>query len=388
MNRVPTPLRILCSAAVLWAATVGCGTGEDTPRHASTDIVTESSIDPRGVKQPSDATVTSIGLASSMAYEADQDLVRVFALAKDQDGNELFFFNKYNFTAILDPTGRPRAIDHDAPDYALTTSLGTIYEEDRVVALVLDVSGSMATTVPTGGTRLAASQAAAVDFVDGMVEGDQTSLVSFSGAAELNQPLTGDTDLLKAKIRALTTQNSTNIGAAIQEAVKSVGTRPGKRAVILLTDGGDNHDPKSWFTSSTTNPDPKAWIGDLASTRWQAVLAAQAQKLPVYTIAFGLDPETEDGANAIYDLATVAERTGGKAFTAASPSELTAVLQEQIPSEVAAQDPLTTLMLTFANPATAPVGVDSWKVPVLVRLDFENANGRLSASTTGAYKIK
>lgn len=363
--RRKTRTSLLPLLPLLGLLALGCGNGNSSPDHANTTIDDPSLVDPRAVSQPSDSSVTEIALTASAQYDEGSRSVQVFALAKDQTGTPLFQFNKYNFLVTTDPTGLGRNVDKDSSSYRLEVSDGTAYESDSVVCLVLDVSGSMT------GDKLLAAKAAASKFVDGMQAGDMTALVSFSDSASVVQALTTDTALLKQKIDALKVENATNIGAALQTAAGTIGTRPGKRAVILLTDGVDTVDTET------------VWINNTNSIRWNAVLKAQADGLRVYTIGFGLSLLAD--ATAIADLQTISDQTGGKPFLASNAADLTSVLQTQIPREIDALDPLHTYILSFLNPTTFSTGKT---VPYRLKLTFENANGILSANANGTYIVQ
>ena len=83
------------------------------------------------------------------------------------------------------------------------------------VALVQDVSGSMAETVTSSGslTRLQASKDAALDFVGELRSEDWAALVAYSDSARLVQPLTADRDVISQRIGDLESGGSTNISA-------------------------------------------------------------------------------------------------------------------------------------------------------------------------------
>jgi len=101
--------------------------------------------------------------------------------------------------------------------------------------LVMDVSGSM-----NNGGKLEAAKQAARAYVDQMRPGDQAGLISFNTAINTVQAVTPDHQALYAAIDSLTAQNDTAMFDALQEAILVLKPIPGRKAIIVLTDGLDN----------------------------------------------------------------------------------------------------------------------------------------------------
>lgn len=101
------------------------------------------------------------------------------------------------------------------------------------VMLVLDRSGSMQ------GQDLIDAKAGATLFVDQLTASDKVGLVSFSGGATLDEPLTGVFADVKAEINSLSAGGQTNIGAAINLAQTQFpnGRPDAGDIMILLSDG-------------------------------------------------------------------------------------------------------------------------------------------------------
>lgn len=100
------------------------------------------------------------------------------------------------------------------------------------VMLVLDRSGSMA------GTKLTNATAGATTFIDQLTSTDQAGLVSFSGGASLDQPISSDLGAVKTKINTLSAGGQTNIEAAIDLAQTQFPNRPEAGDImVLLSDG-------------------------------------------------------------------------------------------------------------------------------------------------------
>ncbi|MBE0618296.1 MAG: hypothetical protein IH608_10275, partial [Proteobacteria bacterium] len=161
-------------------------------------------------------------------------------------------------------------------------------------------------------------------------------------------------------------------------AVKAVGIQPGKRAVVFLTDGADTVDG----APAGVLGEWPLWEGQDASLRWQALEKLVDYELIAYTIGFG---EAAIGADA--DLQAFADETGGRFYPAATADELTeafdATRPDSIPAEIEALAGVTSPFVSFPNEyssARGPVGVE-------LLLSFENANGKMTATSLGTYTI-
>jgi len=103
------------------------------------------------------------------------------------------------------------------------------------VGLALDYSGSM-----TSGD-LAAMQAAAQTFVAGLNDIDSAEIVKFSSAVAVVQPFTTDKTALSSAVSSswAGAGQQTAFYDAVYKVIVDATTRPGRRAVIAMTDGGD-----------------------------------------------------------------------------------------------------------------------------------------------------
>ena len=101
--------------------------------------------------------------------------------------------------------------------------------------LALDVSGSMDTA-----DKLNSAKAAARSYVEQMRGGDQTGLLTFNTEVAYTQPLTSDVQLLTTSIDRLVAIHDTAMYDAIIQAVDLLALLPGRKAIIVLTDGMDN----------------------------------------------------------------------------------------------------------------------------------------------------
>ncbi len=196
-------------------------------------------------------------------------------------------------------------------------------KERATVILTLDTSASMQAD-DVAPTRLAAAQDAARTFISELPSGLQVGLVTYDYSAALTQPPTTDRSALLRSIDTLELGEGTNTGAGLETALTAIeNTKPdadGNRApaaVVLMSDGRP--------TVGTGLLDPEESVSE-ATTR------AQELGVPISTIAFGTDDGTVtiDGEKIPVPsdpqtLASIAQATGGEAFTAESATELGSV---------------------------------------------------------------
>ncbi len=146
---------------------------------------------------------------------------------------------------------RRRALSATALGMALLAVLQPVWGESiqRVeqrgidVLLCLDVSRSMLAR-DLEPDRLRAAQAQIAQLVE-RARGDRIGLVAFAGTALLRVPLTRDGASL-VQMAALTDpltveRGGTDLGAALDEALRALGEGAGRHeAIVLLTDGEDH----------------------------------------------------------------------------------------------------------------------------------------------------
>jgi VWFA-related protein len=198
--------------------------------------------------------------------------------------------------------------------------------EPQTTMLVIDISGSM-----DKNNKLTAAKDAAKAYVNQMRAGDQAGLMTFDTQTYYVQPVTTDTAALTSAIDGLKTGGDTAMFDALVEAEKNLSSIPGRKAVIALTDGLDNH-------SQNTVDKVIEQIGPSGLT--------------ISTVGFG-DASTasqsglDEGA-----LKKLAEKSGGLYSFAADSESLSALYQQlgrTLQSEYA---------ITYVSPSTLRDGIN------------------------------
>lgn len=384
-TRRATPL--LCTALAAALLLAACGVDESTTSPVLGGEQPLPIADDRG-RNLTDTTVTALRLDTSLTYEAAEDRVRAYFAVRDQDGSSLLDYREPGGTPGFDITGRNFAVtlfpgsSSSRPLNPQEFLVGTQFRDSKVIALVIDVSGSMSAEVAPGQTRLDLAKEVAKNFVDSILGApdsrDLMALIEFDTGASIRSPLTGDAARLKGIIDGLEPKGATNFGAAFTAAVQAVGVQPGKRAVVFLTDGVDTVDG----SPTGVVGDWPAWEGKATSLRWQALQKLVALDVVTFAIGFG-----EAAAGAAADLLAYAEHTGGEFFPAETADDLVDAFDpaqpESVPARIEELEGITSPFVSFPNDYSTtrgPIGAE-------VRVSFENANGVLSAKTLGTYTV-
>lgn len=174
--------------------------------------------------------------------------------------------------------------------------------EPLTTMLVMDISGSM-----DKNGKLAAAKQAAVTYVTQMRSGDQAGLITYDTAVYYPQALTTDPAALTNAINNLRTGGDTAMFDALIEAENALNGASGRKAIIVLTDGLDNH--------STSTAD--AVIEQIGPGG-----------LTISTIGFGdANTASQSGLDEA-TLKSLAERSGGLYSYAADAQALSALYQQ------------------------------------------------------------
>ena len=185
--------------------------------------------------------------------------------------------------------------------------------EAATIVVAIDTSASMQAT-DVAPSRFEAAQEAAEQFVQGLPDGIDVGLVSFSGSASLEVAPTDDHDSVVSAIDDLQMSSGTAIGeavaasvAAVGEATLAEGEEPTPTSVVLLSDGS-NTQGRSIDEAIEVSTAAGVPVSTIAYGTDDAVVSVQGQQVPVPVDTAALE--------------TLATATGGEAYTAESASEL------------------------------------------------------------------
>jgi Ca-activated chloride channel homolog len=167
-------------------------------------------------------------------------------------------------------------------------------DEPVAVGLVFDTSGSM-------GDKLQRSRMAAREFFRIANPEDEFFLVEFDNAPKLRVPLTSDTGTIENELIFSKSHGSTALLDAVYLALHEMRrSKKNKKALLIISDGGDNH--SRYSQKEVTN------------------LVRESDVL-IYSIGVfggGTTPEEASGGDL---LSKISEQTGGRLFEA-NPVEM------------------------------------------------------------------
>jgi VWFA-related protein len=211
----------------------------------------------------------------------DVNLVEIFAVVTDREGRPITDLQKEDFQVTC--AGQRLPVERFS------------YAEDvpLLLGLVIDSSGSME------GLMLEAKRAAG-GFIGAILGAeDRAFVVDFDTRPRLAHPPTNDLASLFASFNTLTPDGFTAMYDSILFSLIQLGTEPGRKALVVLSDGDDY---KSRYSPSRVIED------------------ARKSAVPVYIIGLGEEKTMRRiyYGNALND---VAEKTGGRVYLV-SPERL------------------------------------------------------------------
>ena len=241
------------------------------------------------------------------------------ALAADPAAVQISQFDLSSFpevkayVSVLDAFGKPvRGLDKDGVtlrenDRPVSIDAMQMYgasgkPESISMAIVVDRSGSMA------GEKIERAKESVLQFLHLMEPADRAALITFSDTVDRTTPLTADINRLQQATETIKAGGHTALFDALAAGVEAVQGVPGRRAVILLSDGIANR-------------------GALDIN--EAVAAAINENVSVYVIGLGKDVRAAR-------LEGIAEQTGGFYFFTPSAdglSEIYDVIGKRIRNE-------------------------------------------------------
>jgi Ca-activated chloride channel family protein len=204
--------------------------------------------------------------------------------------------------------------------------------EQAAIVLAMDHSGSMMAT-DVSPSRLVAAREAGEAFLEKVPERVRVGGVVFDHRAEAVASPTTDREALRSALGdAMKPSGGTATGDALATSLEMLRTARGPGAIVLLSDG-----------KSTHGRDPLPLADE-----------AKRRGVPIYTVALGTAAGTlPSGEPVPPDTATlqqIAERSGGRAFTASEAGALSAVY-ERLGSEVATKKEKREVTAAFAGGA-------------------------------------
>jgi len=170
-------------------------------------------------------TAPELHLAAQQ-FTSRTELVEVYATVTDRDGRLATDLRREEFQIAED----------DLPQVAYTFAAG---DQPVSLALAVDRSWSMA------GPRLAAAQLAGRVLLNELGPQDKVMLIAISSQVDVPVPLTDNRLTVDTALQALDPWGSTALHDAVVTAFDAVEPAPGRRALVLLSDGIERHSAAS-----------------------------------------------------------------------------------------------------------------------------------------------
>jgi VWFA-related protein len=303
------------------------------PTLAALWLAAAASLVPARAQEPAQAPPRP--QVKPFTLEVDVDVVSVTAVVFDKSGKPLRGLGPKDVTLYED------GVKQEVSYFREASSAGDPSERVPLsVVLVLDTSGSMK-------EHMHFLQEAVLNFVYKLEDVDSALVVSFNESVKGSAEFTGDTDRLERFVEGLQAWGGTSLYDATQYALGRVKDAPGRKALVVFTDGADT-------TSTLQDKDVVAYARSVEAT--------------VYCIGF-------KGPGSRGFLHRIAADTGGQYFSPDKVGELIKVFNE-ISSELKNH---YLLAYTPSRPADG-----SWR-EITLKVDRPDAQVRLRK---GYFAIK
>jgi Ca-activated chloride channel family protein len=198
-------------------------------RRAFRDLSTKGSACARNpARFPAAFAAAALVLAASLLAQAQAQfasgvhLVEVYVSVTDRDGRPVTGLTKQDFTVY----------ENEQPQ---EVSVFTAGEAGLSVAVAVDHSFSMA------GERLATLKRATETFLDALKPTDRAMLIGIGSTVDVLAPLSTDRAEQHRVVQTLDSFGSTSLRDAIVTAFDHIDPAPGRRALVLLSDGVDRY---------------------------------------------------------------------------------------------------------------------------------------------------
>jgi Ca-activated chloride channel homolog len=238
--------------------------------------------------QPDDVKKNTLGIPfkPSQGLHIDVDLALVNVVVTDPDNRLVSGLDPDNFRVFEDN---------------IEQEIVTFSSEDIPISIgvLFDCSGSMS-------NKVGKAREAAIQFLKTANPQDEFFLVSFSERAELTSGYTNSVEDLQGRMMLTTPRGRTALLDAIYLGLSQMrGAHNAKRALLIISDGGDNH-------SRYGESDIKRLVKE-ADTQLYAIGIFDP---------LGFRSRTEEELNGPSLLGQITEMTGGRVFAAENLSEL------------------------------------------------------------------
>jgi Ca-activated chloride channel homolog len=164
-------------------------------------------------------------------------------------------------------------------------------------AILLDTTGSMSEALPRVKNSI-------MKLIDVLENEDAVAIYTFDQRLAVRQDFTTDKAAAKRAVLRTRAEGQTALFDALSEVAQEISKRPGKKALVVFSDGDDN--------ASALNANA-------------AVTRAKKAGIPLYAIAEGEATRSKELRKLLEDLS---KRTGGTSYEVKKPADIEQVFQK------------------------------------------------------------
>lgn len=215
--------------AVLFLMAFAGSLSAQTPEQPRTPPVLRSGVTySQGQTQnaPTNGSNDSAEIDEASVVRVSTSLITVPAVVMDRNGRYIANLRKEDFRIFED------GVEQDLSYFAEV-------ERHFTVALMLDVSGSTQ-------TQLAQIRAAANTFVSRLRPNDRMMAITFDGQIHVLTEAAGISTIRRSKLHIPPVTDGTVLYDAVDFALKRMAQIPGRKAIVLMTDGVDQSSTASF----------------------------------------------------------------------------------------------------------------------------------------------
>jgi len=224
------------------------------------------------------------GHAQQPVIRVKVPLVEVYASVYDRGGQYVEGLVRDSFRVFED--GKPQQITNFEADSGKLSC-----------AILLDTTGSMNEALPHVKNSI-------IKLIDILGPDDAVAIFTFDRRLVVRQEFTTDKAAAKRAVLRTRAEGQTALFDALSEVIQEISERPGKKALVVFSDGDDN--------ASVLNANA-------------AVTRAKRSGIPLYAIAEGEATHSAELRRLLIDLS---KRTGGACYQAKKPNEIEEVFQK------------------------------------------------------------
>lgn len=236
-----------------------------------------------------------------VVFRAEVRLVEIHVAVFDRGGRALRGLTKGDFEIFDEGERRqPEIFESEESPFS--------------VALLLDASGSMEEDLPL-------VKRAALTMIQRLRPEDRVAVFCFNDRTMTLAEFTSEQKALSAAIRRLRAEGTTALFDALGRVAPALTARPGKKALVVFTDGDDNAS---------------------ALTLERAVQRFRRESVPVYAIAYGNALKSSKLQDTLEQMARL---TGGELLQARRPQDAIGAFER------VSRDLTASYLLTFRPPS-------------------------------------